>query len=229
MPSYNTTTRGTLRQRVRERLLQNWWTDTELNLLINEALRMWGSFTGFYRQRSSVTFTSAQTDYPVTGVDPNCYAVLRIDLTSGIHLDPVAIEELGQFNPTWYNDTATAPTGWVPLGLNHIALYPVLTGSVTTTVDNLYFAPLPANDSVFIQVGEEDMDAIIDYIQFAANIKVGGDELQVALQLLNNFLQQCAKYNSRLLNSAIFRRVLGMPSGGQVNQRPRDLEGMAPR
>lgn len=229
MPSYSTTTRATLRQRLRERLLNNWWLDAELNLYINEALRVWGSLTGFYRQRSTVAFPAVGVDYPVTTVDTSCYAVLRIDLASGPHLDPISIEELGQFNPTWYAASSATQTNWIPLGLNRVALYPLPTGTVNAIVDNLYFAPIPTSDGDFIQVGEEDMDAIIDYMEFISTLKEGGEELKTSMDLLTHFLQQAAKYNSRLLHSATFRKVLGMPAGGQVNQRPKDLEGMSPR
>ncbi len=184
---------------------------------------MWGSLTGFYRQRSAITFLAGATDYNVvtvvTPTDLDCFAVLRIDAAT-YHLDPISINEIGIFTSNWTQDTSATPIQWIPLGLNKIALYPILTTNITAYVDNLYYATIPLTDADYIQLGEEDMDALIDYCQFAATIKEGGAELQAAMPLLKNFLSNAAKYNSKLQHSATFRRILGMPGGGQENQRP---------
>jgi hypothetical protein len=215
-------------------VFNTFWTDTELNIYINEALRVWGSLTGYWRSRAAVVvpgdtvpISYATTQYVAT----DCFAVLRIDNAALAHLDPIQLQEIGDFFPNWrdpatFGATASA-RAWVPIGLNLFALYPQGSAGADTstfTFDYIYFAPLPASDGAYIQVSEDDMGAIIDYIQFVCALKEGGVELKEAIPLLQSFLSQAAKYNSKLTQSAAFRKLLGMPAGGQVNQRPARFE-----
>lgn len=73
-------TRGELRDQIRERLIDNFWSDAELNLYIDEALRVWNSLTGYWRKRVLVDFPVSDTDYISTEIiSPDTFAVLRID------------------------------------------------------------------------------------------------------------------------------------------------------
>jgi hypothetical protein len=90
-------------------------------------------------------------------------------------------------------------------------------------------AQVPSADGDYIQVGEQDMDAIIDYVSFAARIKEGGSETVEAGRALQNFLKQAASRNSSITNCSSYRRLLGLPIGGQVNQRSDANERIGPR
>jgi len=86
---------------------------------------------------------------------------------------------------------------------------------------------VPSGDSDDIQVGEEDLSAIVDYIVFIARLKEGGKEAMEATGLLQNFLSAAAKYNAKLLNNSIYRTVMGLPR--EMQQRPEHLEQKTPR
>jgi hypothetical protein len=73
-------TKAELRTRIRERLIPQFWSDEEIDLYINDALRVWSSLTAYYRRRVPVAFPVSDTDYVSTEIiSPDCFAVLRID------------------------------------------------------------------------------------------------------------------------------------------------------
>ena len=222
--AYSTTTRATLRTRIRETLLNNFWTDTELNLYINEALRVWNTLTGYFRTSASYTIPAATSTHSTsTATGSDGWIILRLETTS-IHLNPINLAEISSISPGWWSNTAGTPSSWIPLGLNRFATDPQPSSGLSHTIDYVRTAPLPTSDSSFIQIGEEDMLAIIDYVIFISKLKEGGDELAGAQSSLQNFLKQAAKYNSRLLQISSFRTLLGLPMGGQRNLRPDMLD-----
>lgn len=216
---YSSSSLATVLLRVRERLLYDFWTDAELTLYIQEGLRIWNTLTGYYRERVPITFAATSTQYDVPTLITDGLTVLRLD-TASAHLDGVALSEIGEFAPTYQSTAAGTPLTWIPMGLNQIALYPQPAVAFDATVDYIRQAPVPLVASDNIQMGEEDLAALVDYATWAARLKEGGQELQDAMPLLQAFLRQAGKYNSRLLSSSIYRKLIGMPAGGQDNLRP---------
>jgi hypothetical protein len=94
-------------------------------------------------------------------------------------------------------------------------------------IEYLKIAPLPTADGDFIQVAEEDMAAIIDYVHFLCTFKEGGHELAVGNEILKRFLEAAASHNSKLNNISIYRKMLGY--GGQNVTRPQSTETQFPR
>ena len=209
----------TLLARIRERLLATFWTDAELTLYVQEGLRIWNTLTGYYRERADVTLAASQAHYTLAEEVEDAMALLRVD-TASAHLDATSLQELGEFEPTYQSTAAGTPTHWLPIGMNLFALYPQASGSFAVTLDYCRMAPVPVLGEDYIQLGGEDLVALIDYVTWMARFKEGGQELQDAMPLFQNFLRQAAKHNSRLLASAIFRRLLGLPAGGQPPARP---------
>lgn len=225
--AYAVTTRATLRTRVRERLLSTFWTDTEINLYINEALRVWNVLTGYQKNTEGVALTGgsvnfhAKTEFMTTGI-----IVQRIE-TSNIHLDPITLKELNHLSPTWYGQVASTTSNWMHVGLNNIALYKAPSSTFSATTYFIDTSPIPSLDGDYIQVGEEDMAAIIDYITFIAKIKESGKEFQESVALLQNFLKQASKYNAKVIQTSLYKKVMGLPF--QQQQRPDALEHMPPK
>ena len=226
MAGYATTTRSTLRTRVAERLLSTFWSSTELNAYINEALRVWNILTGYQRAFYTISIPSQTYYVTTTAVSANTIAVQRIDNGIGTavttHLDPLTLEGLSNMVPNYQSTPTGVATSWVQLGLNNFILYPIPTSSFNTTVYTLDRMTIPASDGDFIQVGEEDMAAIVDYIVFIARLKESGSEFTESVALLKNFLLQAAKYNSKIINSALYKRIIGVPY--QPQQRPDALQ-----
>lgn len=227
MAGYTTTTLGTLRTRVRERLLAQFWSDTELNIYINESLRVWNILTGYARSNQTKTIGSGSVPfYTITSFTDTGMLVLRIEKGSAT-LSPITLESLDYLNPTWVVNTATTSSFWVHVGQNIVALNPIPTISFSATTYYINTMPLPANDADDVQVGEEDIPAIVDYIVFVARLKEGGKEAQEASALFQNFIMQASKYNAKLLKNALFRRVVGLPQSMQ--SRPDQLDQQFPR
>lgn len=94
-------------------------------------------------------------------------------------------------------------------GLNVIALAPPpnhTPGSLMATV--VRNAPLPVAGTDFVQVGRDELDAIIDYAQHLAAFKQGGDEFVRTMPLFQRFLKAAAGYNGKLNEIAEFTSAL---------------------
>jgi len=229
--AYSTTTRLTLLGRCRERLLATFWSDTELNLYIVEALRIWNALTG-------TSFSG--TDDPTVSIpsgtiftDGSTWTttllyVQRVAIADAT-LDAVDLFELDNINPTWQSDAAGTIQNYNISGLGHVTLYPKPTSTVDVYPTMVLTAQVPAADGDYIQIGEHDIDAIIDYVAFVARLKEGGSETVEAGRLLQNFLKQAGSKNASLNKCSAYRRLLGLPMAGQMNRRPEPLERMGPR
>lgn len=125
---------------------------------------------------------------------------------------PVVVQAVttGDFyNANWQGQTPGAPNQIYYSGLNLVALntQPTTTGySVTaSTVSNM---ALPATDADFLQVGRDDVGAVIDEAQHIAMVKCGGAEFLLTLPLHQNLLRRCALYNSKLQASSLYLEFL---------------------
>src|SRR6267378_2061077 len=210
MPTYATTTRATLRSRIQERLISTFWTNTEINAYINEALRVWNVCTGYNKNTYTNNFAANTFGYSISAAGTNAMFVLRVENAAFRHLDPITIKELGNLDPNWVSNTSTSPTNWMHVGVNSLFIYPtpstLQTGLTTYTIDTFQ---VPTQDSDFIQIGEEDLQYIVDYCVFIARLKEGGKEAQESVTLLQGFLLQAAKYNSKILQTSLYKRVMG--------------------
>src|SRR3990167_660343 len=225
--AFASTTRATLRTRISERLLSTFWSATELDLYINEALRVWNVLTGY--QRNVETQTIAATTSPFyarTALTTTGIILLRIE-NADTHLDHVSLSEIGALAPNWISFTDTAVTGWCHVGLNQIVFNPIPGSGFDATSYYIDASPIPGSDGAFIQVGDEDLPAIVDYCVFIARLKESGSEFQESIALLQNFLKQADKYNAKLVQTSLYRRVLGNPK--QPQTRPTGLEHIPPR
>lgn len=221
---YTVSTLSTLLGRIREQLIASFWSDAELTLYVQDGLRLWNTLTLYYREQESASFLASQPFYDMVQLIEDYMICLRIQNVT-YTLEPISIEEIGAYIPAYQSTTATVvPKQWIPMGLNLIALYTQISVTNSMTVDYIRLAPVPSNLSDYVQLGEEDMSALIDFVVFMAHLKEGGSELTTAVPRMQNFLKQAAKYNSKLLNSGIYRKMIGMAAGGQPNQRPDDLD-----
>lgn len=249
--AYATTTRSTLRTRVRERLLSTFWSDTELNLYISEGLRVWNTLTGYYRTRNTFIVTRQVPNYAATSFNSNVLMILRLS-DGNEPLTQATLESINDFHPTWFEtlghgttnrpqaspyracplpspyrvrpvrfsesgdaDAANTANMWFHVGLNNVVLFP-LTSYLEGSAYCVEKMPVPDDDGDYIQVAEDDMPAIVDFITFLARLKEGGKEVQDSVPLLANFLTQASKYNAKIAKSAIYRRYLG------VSQHPQE-------
>jgi len=229
---YATTTRSTLRTRITERLLSTFWSTSEINAYINEALRVWNVLTGYNREvYSAVSVPTNQAVYTMAELtgSSNPLFILRIEANaSNTTISGINLAELGHLTPTWFT-TAAASTQefWSQVGQNNVVLYPKPSGTPALNTYAVDLAEIPTADGDYIQVSEEDMTAIVDYAVFIARLKESGSEFQESSKLLQSFLQAAARYNAQILQTALYRKVMGLPN--QQRQRPDNLAHYPPR
>lgn len=111
------------------------------------------------------------------------------------------VYELDNYLPGWQNTTGT-PTNIYIGSYNLIGIYPVPTGATSIVLDVVRKAPVPSADGTNLQIGREELDAIIDYAEHLALFKVGGTEWHATDAKMQNFMLQSIVYNQRVSASA---------------------------
>ena len=230
--AYTTTTRATLRTRVTERLITNFWSTSEINAYIAEALRVWNVLTGsnvdIYSSVAVIPNQQVYTIAQITGGSSDPLFILRLEsATDSTTFGTIDLRILSHYTPTWFSQTDTTIQNWCQVGQNNLVLYPKTTSSLLLNVYAVDRAEVPTGDSSTIQVSEEDMPAIIDYCTFIARLKESGSEFQESIGLLQNFLKAAARYNSMILQTSLYRKVMGTPF--QTRQRPDTTAHVPPR
>lgn len=199
--AYSTTTRAVLRALVQDRMNSTFWPSAEVNWAINEALRVWNVLT--LHEKSLGTDTPAATFHSGAAGGTGITAVLGI-ASADTTLDPTDLFTQDEAEPDWENTAATLPTQWIPVGLADFGFNPPSDGT-TLTFTYLDAKTVPTADGDYIQLGEEDIPALLDYIAFILTIKEGGQELQDAVPLMQRFLTAASNYNRRLENFKTYK------------------------
>lgn len=142
---------------------------------------------------------------------------------NGVPIIPssVADLDLGYSSPHWQN-TSGSPTDLGVLD-NLVALRPVPDGVYSVILDLVANADQPADDDAFIQVGREDVDAILDGAQSLALFKMG-DGLSDAQHLAQQMLAAAVRYNSQL-SVLGYSWAMNSISSADLNTRPEGGNG----
>jgi hypothetical protein len=115
---------------------------------------------------------------------------------------PDTLFDLDAAVPGWQNTTGI-PSAVTLAGWNLLALYSVpQVASTALTLDVVQNAPIPAADGDFVQMGSDQLDALLDYAEHLALFKCGGSEFAATLQQADNFLLSAMQYNQRLSATA---------------------------
>jgi hypothetical protein len=138
---------------------------------------------------------------------------------NGIVVDTPSLREMDGFLPEWQNNSSAWPS-LVTAGMDFLAPCPVAptTGVSCVVVGN---APIPVNDTDFVQVSRDVFDAILDYAQLLASFKMGGSEFTQARELEKNFFAVAMQNNKRLSNMGIFSNMLHLEGRRQDINQPR--------
>lgn len=121
----------------------------------------------------------------------------------GVPVQPTTFYDLDTGNLNWQNKSGE-PEDVALGGLNLMAIRPVPDDIYSVTADVVRKAPIPANDGAVVQLGREQIDAILDYAEHLALFKVGGVEFAATLRQADNFMLQAVTYNQRLGAAARF-------------------------
>lgn len=127
-----------------------------------------------------------------------------------LQIDSVRAADL--YNVNWQSSAAAKPRTCLHAGLNLFALSPIpdspALGDYSLTASVVENAPVPTADADFIQLGRDDLDAIIDYSQHLAALKMGGAEFTNTIPLFQRFMQRAQLYNAKLAELGEYTSVL---------------------
>lgn len=124
---------------------------------------------------------------------------------NGVPLIPSTLQEMDASTPNWQNITANTINAVQDLILaapNLIGLASIPNTAYSVTLDVVRKTPV-YNDGDNVQIGREQLDAILDYAEHLALFKVGGAEWHATERQANNFLLQAMTYNQRLSAAAL--------------------------
>ena len=142
---------------------------------------------------------------------------------NGVPTIPCVLQELESSTPNWENGTST-PADVALAAPNMIAVNPVPDGVYSVVLDVVRRTPTPSIDLDQVQVGREQLEAILDYAEHLALFKVHGAEWMSTRPQAENFLKQAVTYNQRLSASARAALPASMQSEREKAVRPRRVE-----
>lgn len=211
---YSATTRATLRARLQDRYEGvPFWSSTEANDAINEALYQFNLYTGYWR--GSATVNTAVND-PFLAISGTLTYRTRIT-RSGKVLTRKSLVELYRTRRNWRTQTTASggavPTTvreWAPIGLSAFAIWPAhAAGGLTLTVEAVKLTPILTADGNFVDLGDEEIDTLLDEALWVLAFK-RPSELEGLKARHQAFLQACLAKNDQLRASAFFRRHAGL-------------------
>lgn len=212
---YAAVTRATLRARLQDRYTGDpFWTDTDANDMLNETLRLFNLYTGYWRGTATAN-TSANS--PFVAVPAALTAQTRIEV-AGNPLTRKSILGLYRTRRTWRTDTTTSgspiPTTireWAPVGLRQIAIWPhTVVGGDVITFNGVKITPILSADGSFLDVGEEELTLILGEALYALAFK-RPSLLEQLRPGHDAFLQGMLERNDQLRMSSFYREALGLP------------------
>jgi len=139
---------------------------------------------------------------------------------NNVPVDTPSLVEQDGYAAEWDSKPATLQE-IITTGIDFFAVVPDINNPTSVTLSMLGNAPVPVLDSDPIQVSRDVLEAIIDYAQFLATIKIGGAEFQSALPLEANFIRLASMTNGRLVKTGAFIDVLYKQGARQEDYQER--------
>lgn len=227
MAVYQSYTLAQLQTQLAERADNSpFWTAQEATDAINEALLTWNSFTGFWKETVSITTTALNWDYALPA---SIVFGMRMEY-QGKPLNQSSFGDMDYGHPGWQGQTTadggnvpTEPKNWLPLSVDMIAIWPAdAVGGHTLTVDGVSAPPQLSAAGDFIDIGDEELGAILGYALHVMALKEGGARFEATMPYFVEFLVQAAEENDQLKQSSEFRSIMGL----DLNRQTRITRGM---
>lgn len=228
--AYQRTTLATLRTRLQERYESvPFWSNSEALQGLNEALRKWNLYVGQWKTRATVATVANQVWYnmaPSTIVYP-----LRAEWQS-FPLSVCDVDAMDAFRANWEAETSASggtvpaqPQMLIPAGLNLFALWPAdSVGSSNMVLDGIRSTPVLVADTDFVDLGEEELHALLGEALCILAFKEGGARWTACQRFHQEFLQAAASKNQRLKVSFIYRKYAGLDTArnARLNEAPQE-------
>ncbi|KKN23511.1 hypothetical protein LCGC14_0904260 [marine sediment metagenome] len=205
------------------------WSDTEADRAINEALRWWNLFTGYWRKIETIMTVADQVFYSLSST---LILPARVNFSS-FPMDIGSVFDLNQGRPNWRGETTTSgapvptrPTVWVPIGMKRIAIWPAdAVGATTLVVDAIRDTPVLSADADFIDIGREEFSTLTGEALHVAAFKEGGNRWLSTQRFHTEFLRAALARNSMLNASDVFRKAAGIETHrSQYRMRRKEME-----
>lgn len=117
------------------------------------------------------------------------------------------IDSLDKYKPNWHNTEGT-PTSLAMIGPNVFACSKVVLGTFGVTLQVVANAQVPSVNGDFLQVGQDVLQAILDYAAHLVLFKEEGPEFFGSMDGYKNLFEQAQVHNKRLRASAEYFDVL---------------------
>ncbi len=185
----------------------------------------WGAMADLFSRESNAK-DSLRAAYCAQRFEEGCRlmaessALLNLQV-NGIPLFVDAVTNGDNFNPLWQSAAAGAPSSCYTAGLNLIAFPAPDAGPYSAMATVVKNAQVPSAAGDFIQVARNDYDAIINYAQHLAMVKVGGAEFLATVPLYQAFVKQAAQYNRKLATMGQFQMPMYEISNIEEERNPR--------
>lgn len=212
--AYASITLATLRARLQDRFTGDpFWSATEANDALNEALRQFNLYTGYWRG-SDTALTIAGSPFLVV---PGTLTYRTRVTRAGMSLTRKSIIELYRTTRNWRTQTTTSGTpvpstvqAWAPIGLGTIAIWPTDTaGGTTLTFEAVKRTPILTADAQYVDVGEEELTVLLDEALWALSFKRPSFHI-ACKEKHQSFLRACLERNGQLQASSYYRTILGL-------------------
>jgi len=201
------------------------FSDEEIRLGLNEAFRVWGMFTGVWKQQITVT-TSTTLPSPWIAVPTPLFYNVRMQV-NGVPLGRSSIGDLDNGRPGWEGentasggDVPTAIKQFAPAGLSLFAIWPYdPVGGTSILVDGVVEAPQLVLPTDTVDINNDSLQPILGYTLHYLGFKEGGQRWAVAQNYYKEFLLAAMDQNDRLATSSFFRKAAGL----DINRGQRPL------
>lgn len=227
--AYARTTLAQMKELLAERVggQNRFWSEAEREAAINEALAVWQLMTGdFTDERNLIVNWNAGIGHTITTSDdykPIAYTRLKID---GTLVQPASLFGLDKEQYTWRAETTSGtPDNWVAVGDDYIVLHPHVDTQINHEAKTYNFQSIKGDrflvaDTDYIQVGDEELSALLDYAQFILAVKEGEAEAFTnAEALVQLFTLAAVRRGSWLRNSSLYRKFAAQEHDKEVPQR----------
>ncbi len=196
-----------LKARLTERVGNNvtFFTAREKRYALNEAIRMWASFTGQWITKIQLPSTGVV----FYDVPKQIVSLMRIRYNNTL-LDQSSLFELDNSISNWQQAPTGTPTLWSTVGLDKFALYPPAPVGANLRLEGIAVSPRLGSGGDFIDIGDEELTRILEYAQHYLSMKEAGLEFANTRPLLANFVVAAAARNSRLRAAGPFAKYLGL-------------------
>lgn len=214
-------------------LSSSFWRDDEINKIIQESLRFYNLLTAYWKTRAVITTTVNTVWYNIPGTITSS---MRVSF-NGFPMRSSSLYSMDFGRSGWESekttdggDVPTRPKYFVIGALNKIAIWPAdAAGANSLVLDGIAVTPILTNDASFLDVGQEDMNGLLDLCQHIAAFKEGGKEFTASMESFKSFLAGAGERNAILKRCATYRRWLGLDVGRRKRPLKIDAETVGAR